>query len=385
MNNDISARFAKIRELFPVVSGERNITYFNNAATGPLNINSRRKMDWYYDECFYHNRDTDHAAFDDLEYIRKTGAKFIGADEDEVGFGFNTGYGLNIAAFGLPLKAGDEVLLSDVEFPSNVYPWLELKNRGIEIKFLPSTDRFFDIDILKRAITDRTRVLSLSFVQFFNGYKNDLKALGEICREHEVYFAVDAIQGCGAETIDVKECQIDLLSAGAQKWLLSALGTGIFYVRKELQVKVNRPVAGWLGVDWGLNFSHLFHYDKPPFPSARKYELGTYPYGHIFGMAEAFKIIESLGTDNIQRHNHQLLDILIDFLQSERKFTVTSNLDEKHRSSILTFTCDDAQTLHRDLLDNGFTCAFREGSIRLAVHLYNNQDDIDKLVRFLSR
>lgn len=385
MNNDILSQFGKIRELFPVASGERNITYFNNSATGPLNINSRKKMDWYHDECFYHNRDTDHAAFDDLEYIRKTGAKFIGAGEDEVGFGFNTGYGLNIAAFGLPLEEGDEVLLSDVEFPSNVYPWLGLKPRGVKVKFLPALNRFFDIETFKKAITDKTRVLSLSFVQFFNGYKNDLKTIGKICGDRELYFVVDAIQGCGAETINVKDAGIDILSSGAQKWLLSPLGTGIFYVRRELRPKLKRPFAGWLGVDWGLNFSNLFHYDKPPFDSARKYELGTYPYGHIFGMAEAFKIIERLGVENIQKHNHQLIDILIDFLQSEKRFTITSDLTEKHRSSILTFTCENAGGLHRELLDNGFICALREGSIRLAVHLYNDRSDIDKLITFLGR
>jgi len=385
MNQNLLDEFEKIRKLFPVTSGERDITYFNNAATGPLNVNSRKKMDWYYDECFYHNRDTDHAAFEDLEYIRRTGAKFIGADENEVGFGFNTGYGLNIAAFGLPLKEGDEVLLSDFEFPSNVYPWMELKHRGVEVKLLPAVERFFDIATLKGAITRKTRVLSLSFVQFFNGYKNDLKAIGDICKEHDIYFVVDAIQGCGAETIDVRECGIDILSAGAQKWLLSPLGTGIFYVSRELQEKLKRPLAGWLSVDWGLNFSNLFYYDKPPFDSARKYELGTYPYGHVFGMAEAFKIIERLGIENIQEHNHQLLDCLSEFLTSEKKYGITSSLEERHRSSILTFTCEDARELHRRLLNNGITCAFREGSIRIAVHLYNNRADVGKLIAFLSR
>lgn len=385
MNSYPSKKFASVRKLFPVTSGERDIVYLNSASTGPLNKIARVKMDWYYDECFFHNRDTDRAAFKELEYIRKTGAKFIGAKADEVGFGFNTGYGLNLAAFGLPLKRGDEVLLSDVEFPSNVYPWLELKKRGIKIKFLKADGLYFDIDSIEKAITRRTKVLSVSFVQFFNGFKNDLKAIGEICKKHKLYFVVDAIQGCGAETINVKKCGIDILSAGAQKWLLSPLGTGIYYVKKELQGILNRPIAGWLSVDWKMDFTDLFHHGKPVFDSARKYELGTYPYGHIFAMAESFRIIESLGIRNIQKHNHDLLDILIDFLKNDPRYSITSSLVGKHRSSILSFTCESVKSIHKSLLKSGIVCVRREGSIRISVHLYNNRKDISRLIKALNR
>ncbi len=385
MDKRLAEAFGNVRKLFPATSGERPITYFNYAGTGPININSRKKMDWYYDECYFHNRDTDNPAFKELEFIRKTGAKFVGANEDEIGFGFNTGFGLNLAAFGLRLKEGDEVLLSDVEFPSNVYPWTELQNRGIKIKFIESTNRFFDIEKFKKSITANTRVLSLSFVQFFNGYKNDLKQIGEICRESDIYFVVDAIQGCGAEPIDVRECQIDILAAGAQKWLLSPLGCGFFFVRKEIQNELLRPFASWLAVDWQMNFTDMFNYHKPPFDSARKYELGTYPYGHVFAMAESFRIIDSLGIENIQAHNHELIDILIDYLQSDSRYRITSNLAQEHRSSILTFTCDNAPELHRSLLKQGIICTIREGSIRIAVHLPNNSDDIKTLITALKK
>jgi selenocysteine lyase/cysteine desulfurase len=385
MRKGIKDNFAAVRRFFPVTANKAGITYFNSASTGPLCLPVKKSLEKYYDSAQYQDKNADLGAFADLDKIRKIGAGFISARNDEVGFGFNTGFGLNIAAFGLPLKKGDEVLLSDIEFPSNVYPWLALRERGIRVKFIRSAGGFFDIDSFIKAIGKRTKVLSLSFVQFFNGYKNDLKEIGEICREKGIYFVVDGIQGCGVETIDVHRCHIDIFSAGGQKWLLSPLGTGFFYVRKELQEKIRMPFASWLSVDWKLNFTDLFHYDLPFFDSARRFEMGTYPYAHIHAMATAMELIDSIGVANIQKHNHDLLDLLIDYLKHTGYYRVTSSLEEKHRSSILAFTCPDARKVHKELVRSKIICAFREGAIRVSVHLFNNAADIRRLIDLLDR
>ncbi len=385
MEKNLQARFTAARKLFPVADSEKKIVYFNSASTGPLSRPLKEKLDWYYDLAQYQTTNTDFPAFAALDKIRALGAGLIHARRDEVGFGFHTGYGLNIAAFGLPLKKGDEILLSEVEFPSNVYPWVALKERGIKVKFLKSRNRCFDIDIFLKAISRKTRVLSLSFVQFFNGYKNNLAEIGKICREHGLYFVVDGIQGCGAEVIDVKKCQVDIFSAGAQKWMLSPLGTGLFYIRKDLQPKLLLPWASWLSVDWKLKFSDLFYFDKPFFPSARRFELGTYPYAHVFAMAEALTLIDSLGVKNIQDHNHGLIDNLVTFLSDHKRYRLVSSLEPQHRSSIFSFTCDRAPELYRRLLKNKIICSYREGAIRISVHLFNNQSDIDRLITILKK
>ncbi len=382
-SKEIENKFKSIRKQFPVTQSKKGITYFNSASTGPLSLQTRRALDEYYDYSFYVDRGIDHDAFAALDEIRKLGAKFIGARIDEVGFGFHTGFGLNIAAFGLPMKERDEVLLSDIEFPSNVYPWVALKQRGIEVKFIKSEYGFFDIDNFVKAISRKTKVLSLSFVQFFNGYKNDLKKIGAICKEKGIFFVVDGIQGCGVETIDVHKCLIDIFSAGAQKWMLSPLGTGIFYIRKELQNKIKMPFASWLSVDWGVKFTDLFHYDHPFFDSARRFEFGTYPYAHVFAMYQSMKLIDSLGVGNIQRHNHELIDILIDYLKSNHRFEIKSSLISKHRSSILSFSCPEVNKMYRTLLNSKIICSLREGAIRVAVHLFNNEADIRRLIGIL--
>ena len=133
MKSEIEKKFKSARKLFPVAERKRGITYFNSGSTGPLCRLVKEALEKFYDSAQFCDRNADFPAFADLDKIRRLGAKIIGARKDEVGFGFHTGYGLNLAAFGLPLKRGDEVLLSDIEFPSNVYPWQALKQRGIRV------------------------------------------------------------------------------------------------------------------------------------------------------------------------------------------------------------------------------------------------------------
>jgi len=380
MKKSEEENFEAVRKLFPLTADESGITYLNSASTGPLCVPVKQALDKYYQAAQYLDRNADHDAFADLEKIRTLGAGMIGAHHEEVGFGFNTGFGLNLAAFGLPLERGDEILLSDIEFPSNVYPWLALRERGITVKFIPSSNRFFSIENFKKAIGVRSKVLSLSFVQFFNGYKNDLEEIGSICRDNNLYFVVDGIQGCGVEPLDVHRCEMDIFSSGAQKWLLSPLGTGIFYVRKELQNKLRIPFASWLAVDWKLDFSDLFHYDRPRFDSARRFELGTYPYAHVHAMAAALTLMDSIGVKNINDHNHQLIDVLVEYLESHNGFEINSSLVNRNRSSILSFSCKKVKDLYQELMRSKVICAFRENAVRISVHLFNNTADIRRLI-----
>jgi len=324
----------------------------------------------------------DEEAFNKLDEIRLMVSNMIKAKPDEIAFAANTSYGLNVAAWGLDLKPGDKILLSDVEFPSNTYPWTNLRRKGIVVEFVPSKNRFFDIDNFLGAIDAKTKVLSLSFVQFLNGYKNDLKTIGEICEEKDVFFVVDGIQGVGCLDLDVKECKIDFMACGGAKWLLSSLGTGFFYLSSEAKRKVETVFSGWLGVDWKLNFADLLRFDLEPFPSARKFEIGTYPYSVIWTMHSSLQMLSEAGIPNIQRHNLALLDLLIDALR-DKGYRITSSLDPDHRSSILSFSGRDIRRLFDLLCENDVKVSLREGSIRVSPHFYNNRDDMERLIGLL--
>ena len=373
-----------VRKLFPHT---RKSIYFNVASTGPLSAPAYRLQDDHYHRAQMANVGNQVEIFAALKKVRSNAAKIFGCKNTEAGFGFNTTFGINLAAFGLPLKSGDEVLLSDVEFPANVYPWLELRNRGIKVKFIKSANGFFNLDNLEKAITGKTRVLSVSFVQYFNGFKMDMDAVADICRRHKIYLVIDAMQGAGCEPLRVKKWNVAIASAGGQKWLLSSQGTGIFYVSEEIREELRPPWRSWLSVDWKCRWHDLRRYDMPFVDSAWQYELGTYPSPLVMSLDWALDFLTGLGIANIQKHNHALLDLLIDYIHNEPFYRITSSLEKKHRSSILSFTTDraDIAKVYQYLSDQRIVTSVREGSIRVSAHLYNNRQDMKYLITSLQQ
>jgi len=381
MKEDFAVKFRKARSLF---DHTRKVTYFNSASYGPFCRPVCDAVRANLDQRAAAERDDSHDAFVTSDELRRDYARMIGAAKKQVGIGLNTSFGLNIAAFGLLLKRGDEILISDVEFPAVVYTWrAAAERRGLKIKQLRSKDRFFDIDELQKKISKRTRVLSLSYVQFFNGYKNDLKTISEICKKHRMYLVVDGIQGMGVEPLNVRKLGVDVFTSGCQKWMLSPQGCGFFYLADDIRDRIKPPFMSWLGVDWKMNFNDLFYVDKPYFDSAQRFELGYYAVLNIMGMKAAVEIFQDLGISNIQRHNHALIDRLADYIRSDPFYRITCSMTPKHRSCIFTFTCDHVDKLHRKLLKNKIILVNREGSIRVSVHLFNNARDIDRLTDVL--
>jgi len=380
MKTSKSMDLAKYRKEFPFT---KEIIFFNHASFGPMPERSWKATKEYYDGLRLKKViDDDLEAFQILENIRKLIAKMITAKPEEIAFVPNTTYGLNLAAWGLDLKRGDRILLSDVEFPANVYPWTNLKQKGIETKFVPGKNKYFDIDNFVKAIDKRTKVLSISFVQYFNGFKNDLESIGKICEENEIFLVVDGIQGIGSVDLDVKKCRIDLLSCGGQKWLLSSLGTGFFYLSSRAKRKVNLSFFGWMGVDWNLDFTDLLKFDLKPFSAARKFEIGTYPYSLLWTMHSSLKLLSEIGVKKIEKHNLELLDLLIDYL-NDSPYPIKSSLQPKHRSSILSFTGKNIRKACEKLIKNKIMVSFREGAIRVAPHFYNTKEEVKKLIEIL--
>jgi len=383
MRPDIEIKFKQARSFFPHT---KKVIYFNSASYGPFCTPVREAIMANIDQRVAAERDDSHDAFATADELRVAYAKMIGAPRRAVGIGLNTSHGLNIAAFGLPLKRGDEVLVSDIEFPAVVYTWkAAAEARGLKIKFIRSHNLFFDIGEFEKAISRRTRVLSLSYVQFFNGFKNDLKTIAEICRKHYIYLVVDGIQGMGVEPINVVRVGVDVFTSGCQKWMLSPQGCGFFYLSDQVRDSITPPFMSWLGVDWKMQFSDLFHYDREYFNSAQKFEQGYYVVLNLMGMKAATQIFQNLGIRNIQQHNRALIDRLASYIRSNSFYRVTSSMVGKHRSSIVTFACDDVKSLHRELLRNRIILVNREGSIRVSVHLFNDEGDIDRLIEVLER
>ncbi|MFQ5500181.1 MAG: aminotransferase class V-fold PLP-dependent enzyme [Candidatus Zixiibacteriota bacterium] len=379
----LSSAFSAARRQFPHT---RKQVYLNSAAYGPLSLPVQRAIEDNIRLRIAAEKDDTRMVYRARDELRAAYARMIGAAKRQVAIGLSTSFGLNIAAFGLPLSKGDEVLVSDIEFPALVYTFrAAAERRSLKLTFVKSRNRHFDIDELQRTITRRSRVLAISWVQFFNGYKNDLKALAAICRENNMFLVVDGIQGMGVEPINVRRLGIDIFSAGCQKWMLSPQGCGFFYLSDAVRDLLKPPFMSWLGIDWKLQFEDLFRYDLPYIDSAERFDLGYYNVHSILGMRAASDFFQRLGIGNIQKRNYMLLDRLTDFLKASSHYSITSEMAPKHRSSILTFTCSHLKQLHRELKRQRIVVAVREGSIRVAVHLFNNRQDIDRLILVLDR
>ena len=252
--------------------------------------------------------------------IRRSCAGLVNADPNEIAFVKSTSHGLSIVANGLHWRAGDNLLVYEKEFPSNLYPWLNLKTRGVEIRMIPSRDNVIDLDDIERLIDARTRLLAISSVQFATGFRVDLLKLGDLCRSRNVLFCVDAIQSLGVIPMDVKAFNIDFLSADAHKWLLGPEGIGIFYCRRELAEQLTPPLIGWKSV------RNEFSFESPDFElkvDALRFEEGSMNVMGILGLGAAVDLLNEVGVDAVADRVLDLGDRIIGEAESRGFMVVT--------------------------------------------------------------
>jgi cysteine desulfurase/selenocysteine lyase len=357
--------------------------YLNNASIGPIPERTRRLLDDFNAKrtAPYLLPDRDLMAM--LSGARAAAAELINASVDEIGLAINTSHGLNLAATALPLRSGDTVLVSDREFPANVYPWLLLREKGVNVELAPTTPEGWPDEayLLERLADPRVRVLAMSFVQFSNGYKADLKLLGEACRENGQFFVVDAIQGLGQLPIDVQDTPIDILACGGQKWLLSPWGSGFVYVRHELMKVLEPVVTGWMAFEGTDDFSHLTDYNPQFRDTAQRFETVTLPFQDLAGMKESISVLLHLGLSEIADHLRTLVQPIWD-RAGEDTYRVTSPMDD-HASGIVCVAPRKIAEAYHELTRANVVCAMREGSIRLSPHCFNTVDEMERVADIL--
>ncbi|MEO8622010.1 MAG: aminotransferase class V-fold PLP-dependent enzyme [bacterium] len=352
-------------------------TYMNAASTGP---SPRRSVDAQID--FVRRRTAPHLVdFDDqfgtLDRCRVLLSQLIGATTGEIALATNTGAGINLAAWGLPLGPGDEVVVPDGEFPANMYPWLAAaKSRGYALHVVPLRDGILDEDALVAAL-DRpnVRALSVSWLGFSSGARANLDRLGAACRARDIYFIVDAIQGLGSLTIDVSTTNVDILACGGQKWLLSPWGTGFTYVRRAVLDSVTPQPVSWMGVRDSDDFSRLANYDLTWRDNARRFEQVTLPYQDFAGMAASLELLRELGAAEVASHIHASAHRLLDGALARGISLVTSH---EYHGGIASVRPADANAASARLEVAGVIHSVREGTIRLAPHCYTTDEDLTR-------
>jgi len=358
--------------------------YLNNASIGPIPERTRRALDEFTAKRTAPHLLPDRELFAGLAAARLGIAQLINAEPSEIALATNTGFGLHLAARALPLKAGDTVLLSDKEFPANVYPWLLLREQGIKVEMAHCRPEGWPDEehLLERLRDPTVRVLAVSFVQFSNGYRVDLKKLGAACRANGTFLVVDGIQGVGNSVLDVRETPIDILSCGGQKWLLSPWGSGFVYVRKELIASLEPTITGWMAFEGTDDFSRLTEYNPTFRSDARRFEMITLPYQDFVGMTTSLGLLLEIGVRDVAEVTRAMHDPVVKWAQ-ENDVRIASPLDERHRSAILCVAPPKPVEAYHGMKRARVVCSLREGAIRLSPHCYNTMEEMEKVIEVL--
>jgi len=318
------------------------------------------------------------------EHIRPAIARLIGAVPAEIAFVKNTTEGLNIVANGIDWREGDNVVIANIEYPSNVYCWLNLARRGVEIRWIDAkaAGGRVTVDDVARQIDSRTRLVSVSCVQFSTGFRQDMEATGDLCRERGVLLNYDAIQAAGVLEIDASRTHFDFMSAGGHKWMGGPMGTGFFYCRTS---SLERLHPHGIGPGSMTNEETDIDYDIGLMqPDARRFEEALPNYPGLWGLHASLGTILALGPQVVEAHSLRLVSRAIEGLK-QKGYLIHSPQEERHRSGILTFRHPNrsSEELNARLVEAGVDVTVRQGNLRIAPHFYNDDGDIDWLLEAL--
>ena len=308
-------------------------------------------------------------------------ARLIGGQPEEIAFTENVTYGINSAAGALPLEPGDNVILCDREFASNVYPWLRLeRSRGVEARMVPNDGGGLTVGLLERYADRRTRAVSVSSVEFSDGYTADLEAIGAWCRARGIYLVVDCAQSLGVMPMDVRRYQIDFLAGLASKWLLGPFSTGFLYVRRGLIGRLLPPFVGADSVKGDVD-SVAYRLDLKD--DASRFEGGLPNAPGIAGLNASLALMEEVGFDRIHQQAWQVSGHLICGLQRLGAQLAPCALSDRTRSTIVSFQAPELERTYRFLRENRIACSMRCGYIRMGIHGYNTVEEAEQVLAAL--
>lgn len=368
------------RKYFPYL--ESGKIYVNHAAVSPLSTFVTEKI-----EAYLHQRSSgtieDYPSLLAESVSAKTSlAEMLKTTADRIAFVDNTSNGLNILAQGIAWQEGDRILLNDLEFPSNVYPFLNLRRYGVEVDFVKSENGKVTVENIFHSLTPRTKLLSISFVQFLSGYRADLKEIGKVCKERNIIFAVDAIQGLGALRLDVQECHIDFLSCGTQKWMMSAMGLAFIFITQRLQSKLTPRYVGWLSVEDAWN---ILNYDLTLKSDAGVFQTGTINGMGVYMLNAAIALFKLIGVEQIEETILTNTEYFISRLLEEGFSPLLAGVSRKNLSGIVTMRPENAKETFEKLSSENIHCSLREGFIRFSPHFYNTKEEIELILRNLKK
>src|SRR5438552_11223058 len=367
-----------MRTLFPIAP---RYAYLDHAAIAPLSTPVRSTMEVVLGRLTEEPFDLAH--WERLRgQVRVRVAELLAVGPESIAFTKNTTSGLGLVAAGLDWEAGDNIVGVDREFPANIYPWMGLKRKGVELRLYRREQGRIDLKPLARLCARRTRVVAISAVQFWSGFRTDLDALRTALKGHDALLVVDAIQAAGAMHLDLSSAPVDFLCAGAQKWLLGPIGVGFAYVGPRMLERLN-PVT--IGTDSVVRDEEYFQYDLTLKPDARRFEEAAPNYPGILGMGAAINLLLRAGLPAVEDAVLRLADRLRNELPSRGYELVLKPMSPSERSGIVSFRHPRMvpAELHTRLREAGVIISFPGDFLRASPHYYNSDEDLDRLLEAL--
>jgi selenocysteine lyase/cysteine desulfurase len=364
--------FEDARRQFPHIWTD--MIYLNHAAISPLPFVVRDAVDKYLERRALKGIEpypwANKIAFETKNLL----ADLLHTKSERIAFMLNTDEGINLLASGIGWKDGDRILLYRYEYPANVYPYLNQKRlRGAAVDFMEPEDGRITIDLIKRHLRPETKLLSLSFVQFLTGFRSDLEAIGKLCKERNIIFAVDAIQGLPHSFIDVEKSNIDFLAAGAHKWMMGTEGTAFIYVSEKMQNTIRQSSMGASSVTNPFNF---FDYDPGRLRGdASRYEGGTLNFPGIAALNAALKFHAEFGFAKIEKRVLEHSAYLISRFKTHGVKVLTPE-KESERAGIISVEIEKPEEVLERLRKKNMIVAVRGGKLRLSPHFYNTEEEL---------
>jgi len=363
------------RSLFPVTAFS---IYVNHAAVAPISRRVHDAMASLLEDVQQFGAEHWQRWTETYSNVRRSLAQLLNAEASEIAFTKNTSEGISMFASGLDWQPGDEVVSIEGEFPTNFYPWKALERRGVVLRLAPAEQGRVSQEAILGALTSRTRVVTVSFVQYLSGFRLDLEKLGQACVAHGCLLFVDAIQGLGAFPVDVKRANIAGLAADSHKWMLGPEGAALLYVNRRVMDEITPPEIGWTTVRHWSDFSRR---DLSWRDDARRYECGTLNTVGVYGLGAAVNLLLEVGVTNIAERVLQLTDRLRDGLLAQGH-SVFGPRAREEASGIVSFVPRQggAERLLERFLAHRVQVAARGGMVRIAPHFYNTEEEIDRVL-----
>lgn len=371
----------ELRALFPIT---QRAIYFNHAAVSPPPITSIRAVEAQLRDVHENGSANFRSWLAVKEQARELLARLLGAARPEqVAFMRNTSDSLSSVANGIAWKPGDNIVTFSHEFPSNIYPWLRVRDAfGVEVRMCEEREGRIDVSELESLIDHKTRVVAISHVQFASGFRIDLERLGRVARRHDALFVVDSIQALGVVPTNVEAELVDVAAGASHKWLLAPEGVGYLYLSDRARERIEPTLVGWISVP---NPEDYFNFEQGWNRGTLGWESGTGPMALVHGFNASLELLHRVGVQNIARYLEELTDYLCERLGNKR-YQVVSSRAPREKSQIVCIRHLDglsAMSLYHQLKTRNIVTAPRGDRLRIAPHLYNTTAEVDQFVEAL--